>query len=174
MRVALVALLFAASASAQAPSERLPAACGPEKVTFNVTVDETQHAPAQAESGKAQVYFIQDNGLWGDYQHYTLKIGMDGVWVGAYKDNSYLSLSVGPGEHHVCANVQSKLLTGQLVALVHLIAEPGKVYYIRTRLLGGITQGYPPPLCLDLDPIDSDQGKYLIASYPLSVSTQKK
>ncbi len=170
MKVVLIALLFAVPAFAQTPSSSLPAACGPEKVTFKATVDDTRQAPAQPAPGSALVYIIQDNGTLGDgNQHDTLRIGLDGAWAGAYKNNSYFAVSVGPGEHHVCANVQSNFSAGQLVVLAHFTAEAGKVYYFRTRFLNGITLGYPPPPYLDLDPVDNDQGKYLIASYPLSM-----
>jgi hypothetical protein len=49
-----------------------------------------------------------------------------------------------------------------------LTAEPGKVYYYRTRLFLSERVTY-----LELNSVDSDQGRNLIASYPLSVSTPK-
>jgi hypothetical protein len=99
----------------------------------------------------------------------TTKIGLDGTWVGADQHNSYFSISVEPGEHHVCANRQSHFaMANQMVALAHFTAEAGKVYYFRTRTFGDQDQAL-----LDLDPIDSDQAKYLIALYPLSVSRLK-
>jgi hypothetical protein len=66
---------------------------------------------------------------------------------------------VEPGEHHVCAS------SGPAIALAHFAAEAGKVYYFRTRAFGSENQ-----FIFDFDPIDSDQGQHLIASYPLSVS----
>jgi hypothetical protein len=169
MKVVLIALLYAAPAFSQAP----PAACGPEKISFDVKTEESQAAPALLDPGKALVYFIQDDGPEGNDQHATLRIGLDGAWVGAYKHNSYLSVSVEPGERHVCVNVQPPNRQG-LVALAHFIAEPGKVYYFRTQFLAGMTTLYPTPPHLDLDQPDSDQAKYLIASYPVSVSQPKK
>jgi hypothetical protein len=186
MKIALITLLFAASAFAQAPPAGLPAACGSGKVSFNVTLDNAHNTPAQPDQGQARVYFIQDNGTWGEDQHNTLRIGMDGAWVGAYKDNSWFFISVQPGEHHVCANVQSHFSVGQLVALAHFTAEAGKAYYFRTRFLGGLippelTGGNkswnhesPPPPYLDLDLVDSDQGEYLVASSPQSVWKSSK
>jgi hypothetical protein len=94
-------------------------------------------------------------------------IGIDGSWVGAYKYNSYLSMSVDPGEHHVCANVQTAFAAASVTVLAHFTAEPGKVYYFRTRFLGGIistSQGQAP--YLGLDQPDSDEAKYLIGMYP--------
>ncbi len=100
---------------------------------------------------------------------------MDGVWVGAVQHNSYFSVSVEPGEHHVCARPQSRLspatsekYASVLLALAHFTAEAGKVYYFRTRSFGSQTQE-----TFDLDPIDADQAKYLVANYPLSVSHAK-
>jgi hypothetical protein len=98
-----------------------------------------------------------------------MKIGIDGAWVGADQHNSYFSVSVEPGEHHVCANRQSHFARiNQMAALAHFTAEAGKVYYFRTRTFGDKSQAL-----LDLDPVDSDQGQYLVASYPLSVAHAK-
>jgi len=167
MKSALVVTFLAVSAFAQAQSAGLPAACGPRKITFDVTLSDSQQTLAQLEPGRARVYFIQDNGSWSDYQHFTLKIGLDGAWVGAYIENSYFALSVEPGEHHVCANVQSNSSVGHLLALAHFTAEPGKAYYFRTRFLDGPSWRSP---YVDLDPVDSDQAKYMIDSFPLSLS----
>jgi hypothetical protein len=74
-----------------------------------------------------------------------------------------------PGEHHVCANRQSHFAqANQMFALAHFTAEAGKVYYFRTRSFGDKDQSL-----IDLEPVDSDQARYLIASYPLSVSHPK-
>ena len=97
-----------------------------------------------------------------------MKVGLDGTWVGANQHNSYFSVSVEPGEHHMCANPQTRFQAGRLIALAHFTAEAGKVYYFRTRFLGNNNQ-----IQFDFDPIDSDQAQYLIASYPLSVSQPK-
>jgi hypothetical protein len=174
MKIALVTLFFAASALAQNPTAVLPAACGPKDFNFDVKLDDTQHTPMQAEPGKAVVYFIQDDGPMGNHQHNTLRIGLDGAWAGAYKQNSYFTVSVEQGEHHVCANVQSKYSIGSLVVLAHFTVEARKVYYFRTRFIAGMTSLYPTPPYLEFDPIDSDQGKYLIATFPLSISMPKK
>jgi hypothetical protein len=54
---------------------------------------------------------------------------------------------------------------GKLVAFAHLTVEAGKVYYLGTHasVWAGTTR-------LQIDPIDSEEAKYLIASSPLSVS----
>jgi hypothetical protein len=163
------ALLFAASILAQSPNSPLPAACGPDNASLKVKLDYTAHAPAQPEPGKALVYFIHDAGaaLAHSIGYPTLRLGVDGAWVGANHGDSWFAVSVAPGEHHLCVTLQSSF-ADQRVQLAHLQAEAGRVYYYRTRLFVSGTAAL-----LELDPIDSDQGKYLIASYPLSVSRPK-
>jgi hypothetical protein len=168
MKIALVALFFAASALAQDPSVITGAACGPANVDFKVKLDDTQHTLAQPEPGKARVYFLMDAGTTIRLAYPTAKIGMDGAWVGANHGNSYFSVSVEPGEHHLCATLQSSFIE-PTVELAHFTAEAGKLYYYRTRIIGA--EGV---LFLELYPVDSDQARYLIAAFPLSVSTPKK
>jgi hypothetical protein len=170
MRTTLVVMLLAACSFAQEGSGVVSAACGPKNSNFDAKRDESQHALVQPEAGKARIYFIQDVGVVRCLGAcFTTKIGLDGAWVGADERNSYFSVSVEPGEHHVCANRQSHFAQGsQMVALAHFTAEAGKVYYFRARTFGGNELGF-----LDLDAVDSDQAHYLIASYPLSVSHPK-
>jgi hypothetical protein len=173
MKTVLAAMVLAASALAQGSSVQPMSGCGIKDVIFEVKLDVTRHTPAQPDSGKALMYFIQDDGLWGDHQHYVLKIALDGAWVGAYKNNSHFTVQVGPGEHHVCAEVQSNYPVGNLISLAHFTAEPGKTYYFRTRFLSGIN-GFNGPPYVELAPFDSDEAKYLISFYPLSISSAKK
>ena len=51
-----------------------------------------------------------------------MKLAVDGAWVGANHGNSYFSVSVEPGEHHVCVTLQSSLVA-QRVELAHFTAE---------------------------------------------------
>jgi hypothetical protein len=157
MRIVVLVMLVAAFAFGQARPAASPAACGPEKISFDVKTERSQSAPALPDPGKALVYFIQDDGPLGNHQHATLRIGLDGAWVGAYKHNSYLSVSVEPGAHHVCVNLQPD--TPGLTALAHFNAEQGKIYYFRTQLLAGLTTMYPTPPHMELDQPDSDQAK---------------
>jgi Protein of unknown function (DUF2846) len=166
MKVVLVALLFAASAVAQESAAAVESACGPKDGSFNVKLDESQHTLAQPEPGKARVYFIQQKAA--DSFAATTEIGLDGAWVGANKNNSYFAVSVAPGEHHVCVSVQS--FRGHPLGFMHFTAEAGRVYYFNARIM----YGERTEANLFLGEVDSDQAKYLIASYPLSVATPKK
>jgi hypothetical protein len=171
MRTTLVVMVLTVCAFAQEGSGVVSMACGPKSTNFDARRDESQHALAQPENGKARIYFIQDIGVVHCLGAcITTKIGLDGAWVGADQHNSYFSVSVEPGEHHVCANRQSHFTrANQMVALAHFTAEAGKVYYFRTRTFGDKDQAL-----LDLEPVDSDQGHYLVDSYPLSVSHPKR
>ncbi len=89
--------------------------------------------------------------------------------MGANKKNSYFALGVEPGEHHLCAVVQSCFVKGG-PELAHLTAEAGKVYYFRTRIFfAEKTAEY-----FSLVPADGDEGAYLIASYPLATAHARK
>lgn len=165
---ALVLLLFAAGALAQ-DRPAAPTACGPKNVNFEVKLDESQHTLVPPEPGKARVFFIQDLGPLSCIACTITKFGLDGSWAGAVKHNGYFSVSVEPGEHHVCANPQSRFAAAnRWMALAHFTAEPGKVYFFRARAVGDLKNPF-----FDLDAIDSDQGEYLIAAFPLSVSHTK-
>lgn len=172
----VIFVLLTLSAFAQQEFGPAVAACGSKDIKYEAKLDESQHTPAQPEAGKALVYFIQDIGAVNCIGGcMTTRIGLDGSWVGANQHNSYFSVSVEAGEHHVCASPLSRLLpkpspkyAGVLLALTHFTAEPGKVYYFRMRSFGN-----PSLMNFDIDPIDSDQAKYLMAYYPLSISHPK-
>ena len=169
MRIVVLVMLFATSTLAPVVQPgAATAACGNERVSFKVKLDESQHPLAQPDPGKARVYFIHDAGTNNTLAYPTVKVAIDGAWVGAHHGNSYFSISVEPGEHHVCVTLQSSLVA-QRVELAHFAAEAGKIYYYRTQLVTSRSVEL-----LELDPVDSDQGKYLIASFPLSVSSPKK
>lgn len=168
MRMFVLAMFITSLALAQAAPPSPTLACGHENVSFKVSLDESQHTLAPPDPGKARAYFIHDAGTGWTVGYPTVKIAVDGTWVGANHGNSYFSVSVDPGEHHVCATLQSTLVA-QRVELAHFTATAETVYYYRTRLV--VSRSVE---LLELEPIDTDQGKYLIASFPLAVSNPKK
>jgi hypothetical protein len=123
MRVALIALLFAGPVFAQDQSAVVGSACGPKGVILAVKQDDSRHTLAHPESEKALIYFIQEIGAGNCLGPCVTRIGFDGAWVGAFKRNSYFSVSVDPGEHHACTNLQSGNPLGKLVAFAHVTAE---------------------------------------------------
>ena len=166
MKTLAAVMLLAVYGLAQesATSAALHEACGPKQVNFDTSISDNK-PPAQAEPGKALVYVAQELPM------ITLKVGVDGAWAGATHGHSYVSFSVDPGEHHMCVRWQSHRGFSRMVSFAHLSAEPGKTYYFRARIynLGEVNPEY-----LDLDPIDPDEGQYLVGSSPLSVSHPKK
>ena len=140
------------------------------------------HPSTQVEPGKALVYisevFKKAPGEMGDP---TLRIGLDGDWVGAVKGNSYFSFNVDPGEHHLCMRWQShfKRLSRE-AAFTVFKAEAGKLYYFRALVTYDLGPDYGrngsnvTGMSITLDPLSSDEGQYLVASIPMSVPHPKK
>ncbi|MGC2163293.1 MAG: hypothetical protein WA634_15400 [Silvibacterium sp.] len=145
------------------------AACGPQNIKFNVKTD---HQPPSFEPNPDKAIVIMDESFaaaGNGFVEPTLKVGLDGKWIGATRSNSWYAFPVEPGEHHLCINWQSHLGEfSHLLALSSLNAEPGKVYYFRSRI---ISLGKVP--ILDLDPINEDQGRYLALSSSRSIAKQK-
>lgn len=163
----ICALLATASKCMQAQNVSPTAACGSTNVSYKVKLDDTQQNLLQPEPGKARIYFIHESGGASSIAYPTTKVGVDGAWVGANHTDSYFSISVGPGEHHVCVTLQTSFYAGGL-ELAHFNAEAGKTYYYRTRLV--LSRSVE---LLELEAIDSDEGRHLVSSLPLSISKPK-
>ena len=177
MKLAFVVILIAASVSAQdsAPAFSPLSACGPMSVMFQIKMEDTQSSNVTPEPGKALVYVIEDQ-QFKAAKDVTVRIGLDGAWVGATRGASYLSFPVEPGEHHLCANIMSGLLTtGRRVSLFGLTAESGGVYYLRARTTGGPSSAIDreDTISVDLDLLNRDEGKFLVDYSSRSVSNAK-
>lgn len=185
MKSVYVVFLLAASVFAQdrAAVQAAQSACGPASGTFDAKIDQTQHPTPDADPDKALIYVIEDLGQCGDcygggslvsvvpdVSGAVVRIGADGSWIAAGRGNSYFFFSVSPGEHHICMNWQSTLEErSRAYAFTDLMAEAGKVYYLRARLFTGHAD-----FSFDLESVNKDEGKFLVASSPLSVSHLKK
>lgn len=144
-------------------------ACGDPQASMAVKLDPTQHLMQQPEPGKALIYFIQDTGGMATLGYPTTKIGIDGKWVGANKKHSYFAVAVEPGEHHLCAAIQSSFVRADQ-EFAHLTAEAGKTYYFRTRIFFAEKSAE----YFSLVPADIDEARYLIESYPLATAHARK
>ncbi|MGO8987005.1 MAG: hypothetical protein ACLPHI_07285 [Terriglobales bacterium] len=174
MRAVLVFVLFTASTLAlsqdKAAIAASQAACGPINVKFDAEPDETHHPVPEPDPAKALVFVIQDLDQEQCFNCALTKVALDGAWLGANQGSSYLFFNAEPGERHLCVNWQSRLkMRSRIFGLANFNAEAGHVYYFRVRLLGA--RGI---FSFDLDPINSDQGKFLVASSPVSVSHVKQ
>lgn len=186
MKTVLVVLFLAATALAQDPAAIVAAesACGPTSTTFKVKPDATRHPVGRPDSGKALVYVVEDlgecpgcvtsnsfAGFFNDVDNAVTKVGMDGAWMGANRGSSYIFFETNPGEHHLCMNWQSRLQErSRAFAMANFAAEEGKVYYFRERVFPGHSGDY----VFELDPVNGDEGKYLVAISAFSVSHPKK
>jgi hypothetical protein len=177
MKSALTLVLFvAASALAQNATNpaQAPTACGPLDAKFDAEAAAGQPV-AQPEPGKALVYVAEVfTKAPGEIGNPTLRVGMDGAWLGATRTNSYLAFTVEPGEHHLCTSWQSHWQRlSKLAAFAGFTAEPGKVYYFRERVTYSSYGGGSANMNLDLEPVNPDEGQYLVASYKPSASHAK-
>jgi hypothetical protein len=174
--IALLLILLASPVFAQETSETNNPlwACGPAAAKFDVTATSPADVvPAQMpQAGKALVYVIRDLGQ-GDCLgacNATIRVGLDGAWIGANKGRSYFSFSVSPGEHHLCSNWQSRRDEySAFSALANFTAESGEIYYFRLRFLSS----YRVPQ-LDLAQTNRDEARDLVSFSGLAVSHPKK
>jgi len=175
MRISLlcILLLFASMSLTQDQSAiaKAKSACGPDEIRFDFQTTKDSPSVVEPEPGKARIYVIgRDHRSCGGCG-IVARVGLNGAWIGAINGNSYLTASLEPGEHHLCTNWQSRLsYRNDQITLANFTAEPGKTYYFRMRLL---TQETGPAL-LDLDAINSDEGRYLVLTSESSESHAKK
>lgn len=166
----LVVLLFASPVFAQdhAAAASAGGGCGPSQAQFDVKTNDKQHPVAQPESGKALVYAFEDmeNGP-------TMRVGLDGGWVGANKGKSYFFFSVDPGDHQLCTNWQSgvfKKTAKRIGSAITLEAEAGKVYYLRMQ----VYERSEHDRNVKLELVESAEGQFLISASSFSTSRPKK
>lgn len=166
---AILFLTFSISASAQTADAIYKRACGPKEASFDVKQIKSQ-PPAAPEPGKALVYFIQKE--YGAKRFIT-RVGLDGAWVGVIKGDSYVALSVAPGEHRACVNLQNRGIPRENDEFLQIRAEAGKVYYYLVRSINTATGAGAGADILEPGPADRDEALFLIASDSQSVATPK-
>jgi hypothetical protein len=169
----LVLAIGASSAVAQSDKPFTPpvapdAACGSPTAQFDVKIGPETRPTAQPQDGKVLVYVVEDQ-QFKFVKDATVRVGLDGAWVGANRGNSYLAFSVEPGEHHLCADWQSSF-AGRLLSLAKFTAGAGKIYYFRARTTGAKDERS----ALDLESVNSDEGGLLVSRAQPSISTVKK
>ncbi len=181
MTMKLVGLILAvifASAS-QVWATVLPDACGADSVKFKVSSQKGQpvrSGPAE----KAQIVIVEspemDAKCLGPSCHVTVRIGLDGAWIGATHDKSYFVFPVSPGEHHLCANWQSAIGSlNKLVDMSSFTVESGKLYYYEVKpVMRPMGEHEPDEYKLELKSLGEDEGKYRVKISALSTSTPKR
>jgi guanyl-specific ribonuclease Sa len=176
--VAVSSLLIAGSAGQMARGQMpaaeaspMTAACGADKANFAIKKDAMHLAQAQPPEGQALVYLIEEMpGL--PFVSSTVNFGVDGLWIGATKAETYIILPLTPGVHHLCTEYQTHLPTGEQgkITLRRLNLEAGKTYYILYRALIIKDSGE----VAFLDQVDEDEGRYLVQTFDHVTSYPKK
>jgi hypothetical protein len=157
----------------QTPGAASPlAACGPDGTQFKIMPNAVGGTTAPEPADKATVYVIElDDARHGlIFSRPPVRIGMDGDWVGALKEYSYLRFSAEPGTQHLCARWSHHGITALDASLLNFDAEAGKTYYLRVRIT---TTFKGPDFSVDLQPVSSDEGRFLVSETVPSVSQPK-
>jgi hypothetical protein len=173
----LVFAFLPAAAQNSATVKQAESACGSFQQNFRVSTSGKQPVVDPVGVGTARIYMIEvfENPTYKIGRGPTIRIGMDGRWVGADHRDSYLVFPVDMGEHHLCINWQSKFKTlSGLISLVNFTAEPGHAYYFRARITARNTSVGAPWYTLDLEPVNSDEAKLLLAQRLQGTSTTEK
>src|SRR6267143_910654 len=176
IKTLIVVLLFAGPlwAKDQAADALATAGCGPSKVEFEVKKDKNQHLRGQVEPGKALVYVFVDETRDADVFYIgstTVRLGIDGAWVGATQHQSYFFFLVEPGGHRMCAGWQTKIARfARVRTAASFSVQAGEVYYF--RVVSEMRQKRES--AIKIDPLDAAEGEWLIATFGLSTSRTKK
>ncbi|MGH9723986.1 MAG: hypothetical protein ACRD41_02885, partial [Candidatus Acidiferrales bacterium] len=138
MKTLLALLLFASPAFAQKPASAAAArfACGPANVKFDATAGQPLKSLQQPDPGKAMVYVVESfEKVPNELGNPTIKVGLNGAWMGAMRESTFISFPVTPGEQHLCVNWQSVWgRFSNLYALQGFTAEAGKSYFFKARI----------------------------------------
>lgn len=166
-------LLLGAGCVATAQSTVGAPGCGPESGHFDVKTTKSQHPGAQADTGKAMVYFLQDDREFESIPKPVVRMGIDGKWIGATHGTSYLATVVEPGQHHLCASWQTNVTIAgsKQSAALHFTAEAGQVYFFSVRDRWFRDHGSLP---MTFEALDSDEGKLLISQFAFATSQPKQ
>jgi hypothetical protein len=187
----LMSAAMLASAAAHASTNVLPDACGDDKVKFDVQTQKGAAAPALPADGKAQIVFIETMNrpsAWSGthVSDVMTRFGVDGTWAGATKSNSYFTVDVAPGEHHLCFSVRG---SKDMVGATSITVEAGKIYYFEFKveptvtrtnmtMMGGTApasgSGTSVALSSGFTKLDDDAGKFRVKASALSTSTAQK
>jgi len=148
MRTALIFLLLASSAVAQEKTgTTTPSACGPLDVKFEVNRNESKSI--EPEPAKALVYVVEDIGRPGSrclVGCATVRVGLDGAWIGANHGTSHFC-SLSSRANIISAQIGNPRWAGFLL-LTHSLISPQtpEKSIISEREFGPRTEGFSPSI----------------------------
>jgi hypothetical protein len=153
----------------------LPDGCGDDAIKFDAKLEKDNPGlPAIAE-GKALIVFVETLPDARLYAGTTTRFGLDGAWVGATKSDAYFTIEVTPGEHNLCASMQSAPsgMKSNFTKTATFTAEAGKVYYFESVVneIGGPNGGIA---AFDFAQLSEKDGKYRVKAWKFATSKPKK
>ncbi|MGA2808849.1 MAG: hypothetical protein ABSE87_11995 [Terracidiphilus sp.] len=169
LAVLLLSVSLASAACARAKTI-LPDACGDDSVKFDVKAEMSKTPPAPPAEGKAQLVFIEnENHAIGPFMYATVRFGLDGAWAGANNNNSFFTVTVDPGVHHLCASWQSALrMLKKSIDVASFTAEPGKIYYFAANVKVIPVGDSNATFDFNLAQLDDDEGKYRVKAWKVA------
>jgi hypothetical protein len=166
-------LLPAVQALAKSPAI-LPDGCGDDSVQFDAKQEKEKPAFTGPVEGKALIVFVETMPNEMRVQS-TTRFGVDGAWVGANRGDSYFTVSVDPGEHNLCASMQSapSRMKKTFTQMASVTAEAGRVYYFEAQVnvIGGQNIGIAE---FGFSQLSDTEGKYRLKAWRYATSKPKK
>ena len=147
----------------------LPDGCGDDSIEFDAKQENVNPAFVGPGEGKALIVFVESMpGEYRDANNNPLWTGW--AWAGATKGDSYFSVEIAPGEHNLCASMQSAPSNRkkEFSHAASFTAEAGKVYFFRSRF------SIIPTPSLDFSPLSEAEGKYRLKAWKFATSKPKK
>jgi hypothetical protein len=169
----LLCASFLAPVQALAKPAILPDGCGDDKIQFDVKLEKDNPGLPALSAGKALIVFVET--MPGEQRvQSTTRFGTDGAWSGATKGDSYFAVEVAPGDHSVCASMQSapSRMKKQFTQGATFTAEAGKVYYFEAavNVIGNMNVGIASFGFVQLSDAD---GKYRVKAWKFATSKSK-
>jgi hypothetical protein len=152
----------------------LPDGCGDDAVKFDAKQENDNPGLPALADGMALIVFSENMPSEMKVQT-TTRFGADGAWVGATKGDSYFTLSVDPGDHNLCASMQSapSRMKKTFTQVATLTAEAGKVYYFEAAI--NVIGGYNASIeSFDFAQLSEKDGKYRVKAWKFATSKPKK
>jgi hypothetical protein len=163
-----------APVQALAKSAILPDGCGDDSINFDAKQEQNNPGLPTLTAGKALIVFVETMPNEMSVRS-TTRFGLDGAWVGAAKGDSYFAVEVAPGDHNLCASMQSapSRMKKQFTQLATVTVEAGKVYYFEAavNVIGNMNVGIASFGFAQLSDAD---GRYRVKAWKFATSKPKK
>lgn len=170
----LCASLFPATQALAKSHAILPDGCGDDSIQFDAKQEKENPGLPAISAGKALIVFVETMPNEMRVQS-TTRFGLDGAWAGATKGDSFFVVEVTPGEHNLCASMQSapNRMKKQFTQMATVTVEAGKVYYFEAAVdvIGNMNVGIASFAFAQLSDAD---GKYRVKAWKFATSKPKK